>query len=220
MKDLDKLSATVEELSATVATLTTQVARLERVNRVRIDGELAAERMAERDRRLCAVAAIEDATERARAVATVHTFEDLKYVIGECDAQRLLETLEASDANTRNRLMAAMTPERSAEVACLRLPPPKRIRARAAAGSRVSTPPIVGLRKSDRYPGFSLDVGEAHVELEKTWNKRLEIDDDLREAVERRFVIVEPVSDEESKQMLYREIVSRPLESRPVLSFE
>jgi len=219
-KDQD-LAATVAKLAASVETLAASVARLEKVSAPKLAAELAAERVIERDRKLTAIAKIEDVAERGKAIGALVTAEDVLYTWGELTDDELIATLEAATPQTRARMMNALPPHRCTELAISQLPAPARIVVRLARDvSRIATPPLRGLRRSEDYPGWTLAAGDRHVELASTWSKRLQIDEGLREAVDRGQLVVEDMPEAESRHLLRCEVLSREPDQRPQLSFQ
>ncbi len=219
-KDQD-LAATVAKLADTVGELTRSVQRLEKINAPRLASELAAERMIERDRKLTAIAKIDDAAERAKAMGALHSVDDVLYTSGEMDDERLLETLEAADANARAKIVNALPPQREMSLAVARLPAPFRVRVRLGPSvTRVATAAIPGPRPSDRYPGFNLpDRDMRHVELRSQWEQRLRVDEELAGLVAMGSVVVEDVPEAESRRMLHNEVMAREPAERPQLRF-
>lgn len=221
-KDQDQLGAQVARLADTVERLSASVTRLEKVNAPRLAGELAAERLREKDRRMTAIAAIEDHAERARAIGELLTEDDIKYACGEIpDDDRLVATLEAATQGTRQRILNAIPEGRLLDLAIRQLPAPRRIAAKLAPGiQRIATTPVRGVTKADNYPGLQIERGDRHVELASTWSKRLQIDEDLRGHVEGGTVLVEDLPEAESRHLLRCEVLSREPDKRPQLRFE
>lgn len=171
-----------------------------------------------------------DAAKRAAALlAAEHEVKRIYWQHACADPAAALATARALPAAHRAALVSMAPPSLQAEMTVLALPAPARVRLYVREDvTSWSSSAIVGERPQDRYPGVKLvsrtkpttEAGSCEkVITESAFNRMCEIDGELCDAITRGVVIVEDVSEEESRAMLANEIAQLSPHERPRIAW-